>query len=123
MAFRQAARRLPFKPRILAYRSLATTISAPPPTPAGRLRNVLVGSLALTTTGLLAIYYFDSRAALHRYVIGPVLRNVLDAEQSHKFALRVLRSGWAPRDMGVDDELLRAEVSSALEVRKEEESC
>ncbi|TFY53669.1 hypothetical protein EVJ58_g9322 [Rhodofomes roseus] len=40
----------------------------------------------------------------------PVLRTLLDAETSHKLALRVLGSGLAPRDTQKDDERLRTSL-------------
>jgi len=40
----------------------------------------------------------------------PIMRNVLDAEVSHKAALKVLRSGWGPKDTGIDDESLAIEL-------------
>lgn len=57
------------------------------------------------------MYYFDCRSALHRYVLTPVLRNVVDPEAGHKFAVKTLRSGLAPRDPVDDDERLQCEVS------------
>ncbi|KAF9026076.1 Dihydroorotate dehydrogenase-domain-containing protein [Rhodocollybia butyracea] len=38
--------------------------------------------------GLFAVYYFDPRSAIHKYVIMPVLRHTLDAEASHKIAVK-----------------------------------
>ncbi|EPT01269.1 hypothetical protein FOMPIDRAFT_1023363 [Fomitopsis schrenkii] len=40
----------------------------------------------------------------------PVLRTLLDAEASHKLALRVLASGLGPRDTQKDDERLRTSI-------------
>ncbi|KAF8826079.1 hypothetical protein HHX47_DHR6000417 [Lentinula edodes] len=62
------------------------------------------------STGLFAVYYFDARSALHRYVIMPVLRQTLDAETSHKIAVKVLRSGLGPKDPVTDDEHLMFEL-------------
>jgi dihydroorotate dehydrogenase len=73
---------------------------------------------ALYTTGFVigttafAIYYADSRSAIHRYVIPPLSRTLLDAEMAHKIALRALRSGLGPRDQCEDDNRLRVEVRS-----------
>ncbi len=67
-------------------------------------------SLLVLSTGLFAIYYFDCRAALHKYVVTPVIRHTLDAETGHKLAVRVLSSGLAPRDPLHDDDILKVEV-------------
>lgn len=74
------------------------------------------GSAAALVAGgtLFLVYYFDSRSAIHRYFFTPILRNVVDAETSHKLAIKILRSGWAPQDRGVDDERLALEVSDWL---------
>lgn len=56
------------------------------------------------------MYYLDARSALHRFVFTPLLRNTLDAEKSHRFALSVLKSGLAPRDPLPDDASLRTKV-------------
>ncbi|KAJ3985971.1 Dihydroorotate dehydrogenase-domain-containing protein [Lentinula detonsa] len=66
----------------------------------------LYATALILSTGLFAVYYFDSRSALHRYVIMPVLRQTLDAESSHKLAVKVLRSGLGPKDPVTDDENL-----------------
>ena len=95
-------------PQQHASRTLFTSSkSAPPRSPAltGAYRTVFVLS-----AGLFAVYYFDARSALHRYVLTPVLRYTLDAETGHKVAVKVLRSGLGPRDPMSDDERLKSEV-------------
>ena len=74
------------------------------------LRRVAAATAFLVSGTLFAVYYFDSRSAIHRYFFTPALRYGLDAETSHRVAVKVLRSGLAPRDMGVDDERLSVEV-------------
>ncbi|KAH9829963.1 dihydroorotate dehydrogenase [Rhodofomes roseus] len=74
------------------------------------LRSGIYASVFVVSTGLFVAYYVDSRAAMHRYVVMPVLRTLLDAETSHKLALRVLGSGLAPRDTQKDDERLRTSL-------------
>ncbi|CAG7849589.1 Dihydroorotate dehydrogenase (quinone), mitochondrial Short=DHOdehase; AltName: Full=Dihydroorotate oxidase; Flags: Precursor [Serendipita indica DSM 11827] len=59
---------------------------------------------------LFAVYYADSRSAIHRYVVPPLSRVLLDAEKAHKAALGVLKSGLGPSDQIPDDELLRVEL-------------
>ncbi|KAJ3709679.1 Dihydroorotate dehydrogenase-domain-containing protein [Lentinula raphanica] len=102
--------------RRAAFRSLYRT-----PTTHNVTRNIFTKSSAaprsLITTGiyatalvlssgLFAVYYFDARSALHRYLVMPVMRQTLDAETSHKIAVKVLRSGLGPKDPVVDDESL-----------------
>ncbi len=38
------------------------------------------------------------------------MRHTLDPETAHKFAVKVLRTGWGPRDKGTDDARLETEV-------------
>ncbi len=74
------------------------------------VKTVAYASLFAVSTGLFAIYYFDCRAAIHKYVVTPVIRHTLDPEAGHKLAVRVLSSGLAPRDPLSDDEVLKTEV-------------
>ena len=70
-----------------------------------------LGAVALLASGIaVTVYYLDSRSAIHRYVVPPLLRVTLDAEQAHRFAVRALASGFAPRDLGSDDERLQTEI-------------
>ncbi|KAM5544298.1 hypothetical protein V8D89_001958 [Ganoderma adspersum] len=73
-------------------------------------RTTAYASLFLVSTGLFAIYYFDFRAALHKYVVTPVIRHTLDAEAGHKLAVCVLGSRLAPRDPVADDDILKVEL-------------
>ena len=92
-----------------SLRSFAST-SAPTSEPTFTFRRAAYGTLFALTTGLGAVYYFDSRAAIHRYLITPLIRNVLDPESAHKLAVSVLENGLGPRDMLPDDERLKTEV-------------
>ncbi|KZT21147.1 hypothetical protein NEOLEDRAFT_1099590 [Neolentinus lepideus HHB14362 ss-1] len=74
------------------------------------LRTGLYATLLAVSTGLFAVYYFDSRSAVHRYVLTPLLRYTVDAETSHKIAVQVLRSGLGPKDVVQDDPRLKAEL-------------
>ena len=67
-------------------------------------------TLFTLTAGVGVVYYFDSRAAIHRYLIAPLIRNAFDPESSHKLAVSVLENGLGPRDMLPDDERLETEV-------------
>lgn len=66
------------------------------------------------SAGLFTVYYLDARSAIHRYVFTPVLRHAFDAETGHKIAVKVLRSGLAPRDLVKDDESLQSQVGHLL---------
>ncbi|KAH9941478.1 Dihydroorotate dehydrogenase-domain-containing protein [Amylocystis lapponica] len=84
-------------------RHASTTASSPS-------RTALYATLLAVSSGLFAVYYFDSRSAIHRYLFTPLLRYTLDAETGHKFAVRVLSSGLGPRDSQTDDERLKLEL-------------
>lgn len=104
MFARAAARRATRLP--LNARSVSTTSSD------GLLtaRRTLTASIALVSGTLFAAYYLDSRSALHRYVITPIMRHTLDPETAHKLAVKVLRTGWGPQDRGTDDVRLETKV-------------
>jgi dihydroorotate dehydrogenase len=68
------------------------------------------------SAGVFAVYYFDARSAMHRYVLTPVLRNLFDAETGHKIAVKVLRTGFSPKDPVVDDARLKFKVRWFLSV-------
>ncbi|PCH44088.1 dihydroorotate dehydrogenase [Wolfiporia cocos MD-104 SS10] len=85
--------------------SSSATPNAPPV-----LRRVVYASLLTVSAGLFAAYYFDSRSAVHRYVLTPVLRHLLDPETGHKVAVKVLASGLGPYDTQIDNGRLRSEL-------------
>lgn len=109
-ALRQATHHSLLRPsKLYNYpRNLSTRIA-----PASRspITTGLYATALLLSTSLFAVYYFDPRSAIHKYVIMPVLRHTLDAEASHKVAVKVLRSGLGPKDHAPDDEKLALEVS------------
>ncbi|KXN86599.1 Dihydroorotate dehydrogenase (quinone), mitochondrial [Leucoagaricus sp. SymC.cos] len=59
------------------------------------------------SAGIFVVYYFDARSAMHRYILTPVLRNLFDAETGHKIAVKVLRTGFGPKDPVADDARLK----------------
>ncbi|WVR05749.1 dihydroorotate dehydrogenase (fumarate) [Kwoniella sp. DSM 27419] len=72
-----------------------------------------VSTTLLIGGGVLAVaYYYDSRSLVHEHVAMPLIRYMLDPEEGHKLAVRML--GWdkwaRPRDMGVDTPELQAEL-------------
>ena len=112
MSFRLGYKHLPKVGRYSSPHSVRTrTLFTRGPNTA---RNVLSATALVTGTALCLVYYFDSRSALHRYVLTPILRKTLDAETSHRAAVRILGSGWGPKDKGVDDECLAVEVCLCL---------
>lgn len=80
------------------------------PYTSNRIRTGLLATTFVLSTGLFAVYYFDSRSSIHRYVLTPLVRNLFDAETSHKIAVKTLRAGLGPRDTQSDDEILKCEV-------------
>ncbi|KAG2011750.1 dihydroorotate dehydrogenase [Coprinopsis cinerea AmutBmut pab1-1] len=89
------------------FRSASTKASS---TPGATLRTVAYAGVFAVSAGLFSIYYFDSRSAIHRYVLTPVLRNVCDAEAGHKLAVKALKYGLAAKDRVEDDPILRGEI-------------
>jgi dihydroorotate dehydrogenase len=87
-----------------------TSASASASGPASTFRRAAYGTLFALTAGVGIVYYFDSRAAIHRYLVAPLIRNVLDPESAHKLAVGVLENGLGPRDMLPDGERLKTEV-------------
>lgn len=95
----------------LFSRSLSTSSYTRSPT---LLRTALYAAVVAAPAGLLAVYYFDARSALHEHLLAPILRNTLDAETAHKFSLKVLKSGLAPKDPLPDDHRLAVQVCRFL---------
>lgn len=75
-----------------------------------RLRNFTIGTSVIAALTVGGFYYTDSRSAMHRYLIIPVLRNVLSAEDAHRFAIDAMKAGIAPWDKIEDDERLRVRL-------------
>ncbi|EKM50326.1 uncharacterized protein PHACADRAFT_264935 [Phanerochaete carnosa HHB-10118-sp] len=96
--------------RSATFRAPARSASTSTVRPANPVRTSLYATVLLVSTGLFAVYYFDSRSAIHRYVSTPLLRQLFDAETGHKIAVKVLRSGLAPKDTQQDDEALKFEL-------------
>ncbi|CAG8676286.1 2884_t:CDS:2 [Dentiscutata heterogama] len=87
-------------------RALSTTVTQQLPTSTARLKNFVIGTVSIVLGVTFLEYYFDSRAAIHKYFITPVLRTVTDAETSHKFAIWVAKWGFCAKDRLPDDEKL-----------------
>jgi dihydroorotate dehydrogenase len=95
------------RPPPLSFRSFT---SAYAPKPTSTFRRAAYGTLFAFTAAVGVVYYVDSRAAIHRYLITPLIRNALDPESAHKLAVSILENGLGPRDMLPDDERLETEV-------------
>ena len=57
-----------------------------------------------------ALYSLDSRAAVHRWVVAPLMRAALDPETAAEVSIDVLKHGLGPRDCGSDDERLSTQL-------------
>ncbi|KAF5316628.1 hypothetical protein D9619_006674 [Psilocybe cf. subviscida] len=93
-----------------ASKHARTLFTRPAPAKRTPIQTGIYTTAFVLSAGLFTMYYFDCRSALHRYVLTPVLRNVVDPEAGHKFAVKTLRSGLAPRDPVDDDERLQCEL-------------
>ncbi|KAA1475588.1 hypothetical protein DENSPDRAFT_783707 [Dentipellis sp. KUC8613] len=101
-SLRLATKRIPT--HSIGARSVSTSSSS------SHLRTGLYTAAFAVSAGLFAVYYYDSRSAIHRYLLTPALRYALDAETSHRLAVRALGNGLGPKDRVEDDERLRAEL-------------
>ncbi|CAG8492303.1 10527_t:CDS:2 [Paraglomus occultum] len=89
---------------------LLTTTAKQPPSFSTKTRNFVLGTASIFATVLFLDYYFDSRAAIHKYLLMPVLRGVLDAEDAHRLAIWSAKWGLSASDRVKDDERLAVEV-------------
>ncbi|KAI0657953.1 dihydroorotate dehydrogenase [Cubamyces menziesii] len=107
-----AARTIPRKPISSTFiaRRAASTSSQQTQQAGSFARTAAYASLFVVSTGLFAVYYSDCRAALHKYIVTPVIRYTLDPETGHRLAVKVLGSGLAPRDPLPDDDVLKVEL-------------
>ncbi|KAG8685418.1 Dihydroorotate dehydrogenase (quinone), mitochondrial [Ceratobasidium sp. 423] len=101
-------RRLPQSARF-ASTSTETPVVVAKPINSG-LGSALKASALVLGTGLFIAYYYDSRSAIHRWVVPPLMRATLDPEAAHRLALSVLGTRFAPTDHGVNDEVLKCKL-------------
>ncbi|KAG9081469.1 Dihydroorotate dehydrogenase (quinone), mitochondrial, partial [Ceratobasidium sp. 370] len=109
---RVGTRAVPVRRSTTTLTRFASTLDSPPvvvrPSRADPgLRSALTASALVLGTGLFVAYYYDSRSAIHRWVIPPLMRATLDPEVSHRLAVRVLGTPFAPKDRGVNDDALK----------------
>lgn len=101
-----ASRRPPIK-KLLPLHTVRYA-STEPNTATNRLRNFILGSSFLALTGFGYIYFTDTRASVHQYVV-PVVQQWLyrDAEASHHAGITFLKELWIaglnPRERGATD--------------------
>ncbi|CEL63009.1 dihydroorotate dehydrogenase [Rhizoctonia solani AG-1 IB] len=105
---RITVRRLPQSTRFASSSTEAPVIVAKPVN--SGLGTALKASALVLGTGLFIAYYYDSRSAIHRWVVPPLMRATLDPEVAHRMALRVLGTRLAPTDHGVDDKVLNCKL-------------
>ncbi|KAF8676185.1 dihydroorotate dehydrogenase family Type 2 subfamily [Rhizoctonia solani] len=97
------------RPTRFASTSTETPVVVAKPVNSGIGTAVKASALVLGT-GLFVAYYYDSRSAIHRWVVPPLMRATLDPEAAHRLALRVLGTRFAPTDHGVEDEALKCKL-------------
>lgn len=90
-----------------------TTKPLDPYTPYVRARNFALGTATLAGIAFLTSYYFDSRAAMHRHVLMPLLLATTDPETAHQLAVWALKWGLTARDLQSDDEILAVKVNGS----------
>ena len=102
LALKTSARRLPRQTVTYSQiqRHASTSTSG---NPLKSARTALSATVLLVSSTLVTFYYLDSRSALHRYGVMPLVRATMDPEDGHKFAVKVLASGFGPRDLVKDD--------------------
>ncbi|KAK4701008.1 dihydroorotate dehydrogenase, partial [Phenoliferia sp. Uapishka_3] len=103
-------KRFPAGRRTLATAAEAT---AQPPKSAGKgLRSAALSTVLITGTAAFIYYARDSQAGVHRWVGLPIVAALTkdDPELAHEIAVKVIGSGFAPIDRGVDDEVLKMEL-------------
>ncbi|EPQ25908.1 uncharacterized protein PFL1_06581 [Pseudozyma flocculosa PF-1] len=87
-----------------------TLFTRTPPTPLARTRQFAYLVLTLAGGAFAVAYYLDSRSGIHRWVAIPLLKAFTDPETAQKLAIKLLETGLAPKDFGVDDEILQTEL-------------
>ncbi|KAJ3167043.1 Dihydroorotate dehydrogenase (quinone), mitochondrial [Geranomyces variabilis] len=59
---------------------------------------------------MFALYASDTRAGVHRAIVMPVMRALLDAEEAHKLAIQLGRLGLVPQERVADDPVLQTKI-------------
>src|SRR5438046_2698932 len=87
----------------------ATSTAAKFKTQAPPIYKFIVGTTSIIGAIFFIEYYFDSRAAIHKYLIMPVLRISTTPESSQKFAIWISKWVLNAKDKLLDDEQLSVE--------------
>ncbi|KAG4303734.1 hypothetical protein PCK1_000252, partial [Pneumocystis canis] len=74
------------------------------------IKRLTSGLLAAGCSGFFLYYYTDSRAAIHTYGTGFLLRTFFPPEMAHQFALKAIAWGLTPWDKKQDDPRLIVNV-------------
>ncbi|WFD34632.1 hypothetical protein MCUN1_001473 [Malassezia cuniculi] len=103
------------RPRPVLTRGLHASAPRPlfarrPVHPVRKVSSAVTSFIFVLGGAAFALYSLDSRAAVHRWVVSPLMRAVLDAETAAEASIKVLKYGLGPRDCGVDDERLRTQL-------------
>lgn len=101
----RATRQLAARQQQRSYVTLGQKTRQPP----SMLRNAIWTTGGLIGGGLLYLYVTDSSAGIHKYVSTPLLR-LLDPENAHRAAIRMLSYRMGPVDRKIDDELLSVDL-------------
>ena len=80
------------------------------PSVSRRVASRLVTVTAVVAGAAFGVYCLDSRAGVHRWLFPPLMQMCTDPETGSKLSIKLLQYGLAPRDCGVDDEVLRTEL-------------
>lgn len=75
-----------------------------------RLKIAASVTAATLVTSVLLYYASDTRAAIYKFILMPITRQVLDAESAHELAVKVIASGWIPSDKSSDDPCLHIDI-------------
>ena len=93
---------------------LLTTTAKQPPSFSTKTRNFVLGTASIFATVLFLDYYFDSRAAIHKYFLMPVLRGVIDAEDAHRLAIWSAKWGLSASDRVISYNISQNLILSCL---------
>lgn len=75
---------------------------------------------------LASYYFFNAKSSIHEYVLGPLVRNLYDAEAAHKLVIKLMSLGLFPRLYeGIEDDegLLKVSVFKDTKTLKTPIGC
>lgn len=77
------------------------------------LKSSFGGLFSVIGCGILTYYVFNAKSSVHEYVFAPLIRNVMDAEESHNFVIKLMSYGLFPRlyrDIEDPEGLLKTDI-------------